>query len=315
MIVCCGEALIDLVPEGSSGSNWNARPGGCPYTTAIGLARLGSRTAFIGRVATDFLGDLLVERLRESGVTVDSIARREEPTTLAFVKRDPSGNARYAFYSNGAADRSLLPEDLPSSLDSDAAYLVVGSISTVQEPSGSTIEGFVAREAERRLVSFDPNLRPALISDRAEYQRRFDFIAARSAIVKASDEDLAWRWPDLDAAERPKRLLALGPSLVALTRGAEGALLLTSRHRVELPAFPVEIADTIGAGDTFHAALIHRLEQTGIRKREDLEALDETMLQGLLAYAIAAASLVCTKVGGEPPWAAEVEAFLRERGS
>jgi fructokinase len=310
MILCCGEALVDMVPEGSDGVVWRGRPGGCPLNTAIGASRLGSRVAFASRLGTDFLGDLLVDSLSAAGVDTAWIARRDEPATLAFVKRSPSGDVRYAFYSNGAADRSLLPTDLPASFGAEARFLMVGSISLVLEPSGSTIEDLVDRMAGSLLVSLDPNLRPSLVTDRAATLRRLEAIASKAAIVKVSDEDLAWLYPGLGEAAGLDRLIGLGPELIVLTRGEAGSLAMTRKARVEARARRVKVADTIGAGDSFHAALLHRLETTGVKDRAALEGLGERDLSGLLDFAGAAAALTCTRVGAEPPTIAELEAFI-----
>lgn len=312
MIVCCGEALIDMVP--AEGDGFLARPGGCPYNTAIAAARLGSRTRFLGRVGLDFLADLLFDRLSENGVDTGLSVRRDEPTTLAFVKRSPSGDARYAFYSIGAADRSFALEDLPPSLGQEARFLMTGSISLVQEPIASTIEALVEREAASVLVSVDPNVRPSLIKDRAAYLRRLLSCAARAAIVKASSEDLEWLFPEDKPEARAERFLRAGADLVVETRGREGAVARTAAASARIEAFEVKVADTIGAGDTFHAALLHKLDRAGVSTRKAIASLGEAELRELLVYSQAAAALDCTRTGAEPPTAAEVSSFLGERG-
>lgn len=310
MIVCCGEALIDMVPDGGRADAFLARPGGCLYTTSIAAARLGSRTRFLGRLGTDFLGEALVERLLSNGVDSSLLARRDQPATLAFVTRGPGGDARYAFYSSGAADRSLEYSDLPGSLGPEARFLAVGSISLLQEPLASTVEALVERERGQVLVSLDPNIRPSLIADRPRYVERLMALASRSAIVKASSEDLEWLFPELAADERAGRLVQAGADLVVETRGPEGAMAATRRTRARTAAFRVTVADTIGAGDTFHAALLHRLDSSGIYTRAALAALDEADLSGMLEFAQAAAAIDCTRIGAEPPTLDEVEAFL-----
>lgn len=312
MIVCCGEALIDMVPGAEGEYSFLARPGGCPYTTSIAAARLGARSMFLGRIGTDFLGEALVERLRANGVDSSFVARSGQGATLAFVKRSPAGDARYAFYSDGAADRSLESSDLPPSLGPDARFLVVGSISMLQEPLATTVEGLVERESERLLVSLDPNVRPSLIPDRGRYLERLMAWASRSAIVKASSEDLAWLFPDDPPDERPRRFLEAGAELVVATLGAEGALALTRKASARAPAFRVAIADTIGAGDTFHAAMLCELEARGALDRFSLAALDEAALASMLRFAQGAAAIDCARIGAEPPTLAELESFLEE---
>jgi fructokinase len=317
MIVCCGEALIDMVPDGEREGAFLARPGGCPYTTSIAAARLGSRVRFLGRIGRDFLGEALADRLASNGVDTSLAARSDQGATLAFVKRSSSGDARYAFYSEGAADRSFDYADLPPSLGPEARFLVVGSISMIQEPGASTIERLVERERDRVLVALDPNVRPSLIPDRAAYLERFRRWVSSASIVKASSEDLEWLFPGLGPEERGRKLLAGGgfgsAELVVETRGAEGAVARTARLEVRAPAFSVEVADTIGAGDTFHAALLHRFDEAGLSSRAALRELGEAALRDALGFAQAAAALDCTRVGAEPPRAEEVEAFLATR--
>ena len=255
---------MDMVPSGDGGDAYLARPGGCAYTTAIAAARLGAEVEFLGRIGTDFLGEALAERLAANGVGTRFTARRDDPATLAFVKRSPSGDARYAFYSKGAADRSLSPDDVPPELDGEPGFIMFGSISMAQEPVASTIEALIARESGPHA---DPRAgkRPRL--PRSQYQARphsgprglptlLRPDGSLSAIVKASSEDIEWLYPDLSEAAAVERMLASGPELVVVTRGPQGALAATKREKAESEGMAVEVADTIGAGDTFHAALL-----------------------------------------------------------
>jgi fructokinase len=313
MIVCCGEALVDMVPEGSLDGAFLARPGGCPFNTAIAAARLGSRVRFLGRVGTDFFGETLYEKLKENGVDTSLVARRDQPTTLAFVKREKGGDARYAFYSTGAADRSLDLNDLPPSLGPDVRFLMAGSISMVQEPIGSTIEALIARESKGLLVSIDPNIRPSLIREREGYLERLMRWASMAGIVKASSEDLEWLFPEAAPSERAGRFLRAGAELVIETRGDAGAVARTSRTEASVRAFTVKVADTIGAGDTFHAALLYRLDEAKIATRSAIAALGEADLRDILTFAQAAAALDCSRIGAEPPTLGEVSTFLGGR--
>ena len=314
MIVCCGEALVDMVPEGEEGLRFTARPGGCPYNSAIAAARLGAQVRFVGRMGSDFLGDFLLAGLAANGVDARHVARIDQPATLAFVKRERDGSARYAFYSNGAADRSLTLEDIPSELPPAASFLLVGSISLAQEPSGSSIEALVEREWRRRLVSLDPNARPGLFGDDGTWRARLLRLATRAAIVRLSDEDLRWLIPGPGEEEAVADLLALGPELVVLTRGASGAKAYRrGRPPLESKSRRVEVVDTIGAGDTFHAALLVTLDALGIHDRPALVSLPDETLSRALDRANAAAALDCLRVGADPPRSDELEAFLGGR--
>lgn len=308
MVAVCGENLIDMVPSEHGKDLFQACPGGCPYNSAIAAARLGVHTWFIGKTSKDFLGDKIILKLQSSGVDTSLLLRADQAMTLAFVERDPAGNAKYAFYSEGAADRCYYPEDLPPALPEACCFMLVGSISLVQEPSGSTICSLIEREYKKRLISFDPNVRPSIIKSRTEYLERFDWICRRSAIVKASDSDLEWIY-DMPPAKAAEKVLALGPELVAITMGEHGAMILTKQHHLVSPAKKVQIVDTIGAGDSFHAALLAGLGWLKVRDRESLASLSEVNLRAVLRLANSAAALDCQKRGAEPPTLRELAIF------
>jgi fructokinase len=311
VIVCCGENLIDMVPSGKDGKapygSFRVAPGGCPYNSAIAAARLGAGVYFLGKMASDFLGDKLYSRLVENGVNTDLVIRSDQPVLLAFVEKNPSGEARYAFYAENAADRSLAEADLPSSMPAGVNFLLVGSISLVLEPAATTILDLVERERSRLLVSFDPNVRPSLIPDRKAFLEKFETLCTASAIVKASDSDLEWLYGSSDMEKIGDHLLDLGPEAVFLTMGEKGSLAATKRARVFVEAFPVKVADTIGAGDTFHAAILTALDRKGIVARKQLAGLCEDELRGLLRFASAAAAINCAREGADPPRLDEVE--------
>ncbi|SLM19346.1 Fructokinase [uncultured spirochete] len=308
MIAACGESLIDMVPSEQGRDLFEACPGGCPYTSAIAAARLTVPTWFVGKTSKDFLGDKIVSKLQDSGVDTSLLIRNDQAVTLAFVERDAAGNANYAFYSADAADRFLSPSDLPAKLPEQVVFLLVGSISLVQEPSCSTILSLIEREHGRKLISFDPNVRPSLIQSKSEYRARFEWICQRSAIVKASDSDLEWLY-ECPANEAANKVLGLGPELVALTMGEHGSLFLTRRYRIEFPAKQVKVVDTIGAGDSFHAGLLAGLGWLKVRDRDSLASLSENNLRTVLRLATSAAALDCTKRGAGPPTLHELAVF------
>ncbi len=308
MIAVCGENLIDMVPSEHEANLFEACPGGCPYNSAIAAARLKVPTWFVGKTSNDFLGDKIVAKLRGSGVDISLLKRSDQAVTLAFVERDDAGNAKYAFYSADAADRFYYPEELPPALPSSCAFLLVGSISLMQEPSCSTILSLIEREHRRLMVSFDPNIRPTLIASKAEFRVRFEWVCARSAIVKASDSDLEWIY-ERPAEEASRIVLSLGPRLVALTKGEQGASLLTRERRIDAPGIAVQVVDTIGAGDSFHAALLAGLGWLGVRERHDIAALSSEQLEAILRLATSVAALDCTKRGAEPPSLRELSIF------
>ncbi|MCX5196607.1 carbohydrate kinase [Streptomyces sp. NBC_00249] len=299
MIVVGGEALIDLVPVAEPPGALLPRPGGGPYNTALALGRLGAGAAFCSRVSSDGFGESLLAGLRAAGVDLSLVQRGPEPTTLAVPSLAPDGSAAYRFYTEGTADRLFT---LPPALPRGARALALGTCSLALEPGASAYEALLRRESRRGLLTLlDPNIRPALIADPAGYRKRFLGWLPYVSVLKLSEEDAAWlggRIPDW---------LAAGPSAVVLTRGAAG-LTVRTREGAEhgAAARPVVVADTIGAGDTVNAALLHRLAggpDTGLGGRGG----SPVDWPSVLAYAAHAAALTCTRAGAEPPYAAELE--------
>lgn len=310
MVTCVGEALIDFIPRSdeTGGECFRPSPGGSPFNTAITLGRLAVPTAYLSKLSRDFFGDMLAERLSENGVDIRRVQRSDQPTTLAFVSRDESGDARYAFYAENAADRSLSDEDLPGTLPEEAQCLLFGSISILMEPAASTISRLIAREAGKRVISFDPNVRENLIPDRDAYRRHFETLAASSTILKLSDDDLRWIYPKDSVEAATRRLLGLGTRLVVITRGAEGSSAVTEHARASAPAEDTTIADTIGAGDSFHGGFIAWLYHHERLSLEGIGALGEGELEAALRYAAKVSGITCARHGADPPTTAELDA-------
>ncbi|MDR0568810.1 MAG: carbohydrate kinase [Spirochaetaceae bacterium] len=319
MILCCGEALIDMVPLPDRETGFLPCPGGSPYNTAIAIGRLGTPAQFLGRLSKDFFGELLVEKLRTNSVNTSLIVRSDERSTLAFVKLEAGKEPQYIFYTEGTADRSFSPADLPAVLPDEVRGILFGSIAMTMEPVATAIETLIFRETARGqnapVISIDPNIRPFMIQDSDAYRKRFEEWVKASTIVKISSADLDFIYPGLGLEEALQRLLKLGPRLTAVTQGAEGALALLRRDsgeiiRVRAPAVKVRVKDTIGAGDTFHGGLLAWLELNGYMSRSKLERIPEEAVQSALVFANTAASLVCTRQGAEPPTFSEVKASL-----
>ncbi len=310
MILTCGESLIDMLPAKDSDGNEVFQPcvGGSPLNTAIAAARLGVPTAFLGRVSRDFFGDLIVERLIENDVDRRFVVRADDPSTLAFVRRLAGGDAQYAFFTQNTADRNVSRSDLPDHLPDDVRCIAYGSISLALEPGASTIRDFVSREHGRRVLSFDPNVRPSMVVDRDAYVRLVTDLAGMSTIVKISDADLGWLFPDAesDLVTAAKRFVRPG-SLVVVTRGADGAIAVTERFTVEQPAITADIIDTIGAGDSFHAAILAWLEMHERLRIDTIAALSGDDALSALRFASRVAALTCSRAGAEPPTMDEYE--------
>jgi fructokinase len=324
MIICCGEALIDMVPEKNAGGQEVYVPcfGGSPYNTAVAAGRLlglengRSRTAFLSRLSVDFFGKDLVHHLERNNVSTELAVRSDETTALAFVKLEAGKEPAYIIYTEGTATRALSLSDLPASLPPEADCLLFGSISLTMEPSAATIEHLVFRESARDggpVISHDPNVRPMMIRDRAAYIRRFEGWVRASTIVKISAADFDFIYPGLGLEKSVEKILDMGPVLAAVTLGADGATALLKKNgglvRASAPVVDLPVADTIGAGDTFHGAFLAWLENNGFMSRAAIRGLEENQLREALIFANKAASIVCSRKGANPPVLSEVEAL------
>ena len=303
MILCCGEALIDMLPV-AGGTAFAPHPGGAVFNTAIALGRLGAPTGFFSGLSADFFGDLLRASLAESGVDSRLCVTAERPSTLAFV-RLVAGQATYAFYDENSALRMLTDADLPAAAP-DACFF--GGISLVAEPCGAAFEAMMARAAAAgRVTMIDPNIRPGFVRDEAAYRARLGRMLGKADIVKLSLEDLDWLAGG-DGEGFVARLIAGGTALVLLTDGGKGATAVTARLRVFEPARTVAVVDTVGAGDTFNAGVLASLHQGGVLSRGGLAGLDESTLRAALRLGAAAAAVTVSRAGANPPWPGELQA-------
>ncbi|AGT07693.1 carbohydrate kinase family protein [Paracoccus aminophilus] len=306
MILCAGESLIDMVP---SPTGFTPLPGGAVYNTAIALGRMAEPTAYLWPISTDPFGEALLAPLHTAGVETRLCPRTDRPTTLAFVTLTGT-EARYSFYDEGSAGRLFAQSDLPV-LPASTAALFIGGISLVPEPCGTTIETLA--ECAHALgipVMIDPNIRPFFITEIPSYRARLDRLIALADLVKLSQDDIDWLWPDTPPEELMTSLLAKGPKAIFRTLGAAGAEVWWAGGCLSLPAQPVEVADTIGAGDTFNAGVLAALRQSGALGRRGAApgqiALNETNLRAALTLGIKAAALTVSRSGANPPWADEL---------
>ncbi len=303
MIVVAGEALIDLVPR-KAGALADLRParGGGPYNTAVALGRLGSPTAFCSRVSSDAFGEALLDGLREVGVDVSSVQRGTEPTTLAVASIGVDGSAAYSFYVEGTADRLFTA---PAQLPATARAVSFGTCSLVLEPGASAYEELLRSAAAQGVfTALDPNIRSGLIPDAEAYRARFRNWLPSVSLLKLSEEDAKW------LGGTPDEWLAAGPAAVVVTRGGDGLTVFTrdgAEHSV--PGEKVDVVDTIGAGDTVNAALLHGLSARDALSSTALAGLDRDGWTDLLRLAARAAAITCSRAGAEPPYAAELGAL------
>ena len=300
MILCCGEALIDMLPRESTGGEPAFSPyaGGAVFNTAIALGRLGAKTGFFGGLSTDLFGEQLVSVLEASKVDASLAARSDRPTTLAFVTLT-DGHAKYAFYDENTAGRMLTAADLPT-LSQDVNAVFFGGISLVAEPAADAYAAFCAREAGNRVIMIDPNIRPGFITDEPRYRARLDAMLAQADIIKVSDEDMDW------IGVTPEQLINGGAALVLVTRGAEGVDAVTAAGTFRVAAQRAEVVDTVGAGDTFNAGLLAGLDEAGLLTRDALRGADQAALTPALELGTKSAAITVSRAGANPPWRNEL---------
>lgn len=308
-IALTGEALIDFTAAEAGTLAFLGHEGGSPLNTAVACARLGQPTGFLTQLSTDLFGERLMGFLQRNGVDTSFILRSSAPSTLAFVERTPQTN-RYAFYTQGSADATWAPEPLPK-LPAECRFLHFGSISLLQDPAATRIADLVAANRGQRVVVFDPNVRPSLITDMAAYRKRVTGWFGMADLVKLSDEDAGLLAPGQPVDALAAECLAAGARAVIVTRGGDGATLWRAGHAPITVAAPrVEVVDTIGAGDTFTAGLSVSLLAHGVEKPEQLGELGDDAWREVMAFAVTAAALNCTREGADPPMLEAVHAAL-----
>ena len=306
MILCCGEALIDMLPRRSDAGEPAFAPyaGGAVFNTAIALGRLGVPVEFFSGLSTDLFGQQIARVLAESKAGTRYAHFSARPTTLAFVDLK-DGHATYVFYDEGTAGRMLSPEDLPD-LAGDVDALLFGAISLIPEPCGSTYEALMAREHAKRVTMLDPNIRPGFIPDRARHAERIGRMMAMADIVKVSDEDLAWFGEAGSAEDVIRGWLQRGPKLIVLTQGGKGAVGYTRNHAVAVTPRQVEVVDTVGAGDTFNAGILASLHEQGRLTKAALSDLPRDAIEKALGLGARAAAVTVSRAGANPPWRHEI---------
>jgi fructokinase len=296
-VLVIGESLMDVVHD-----NMGERrlPGGSPMNVAYGLARLGVDTRLLTRVGMDSDGEAIKHHVVSAGVTLLEESLDNEKTSVAIVNVAPNGSATYSFDVDWRLP-SLSGLHLTN-------WIHVGSIATFLSPGADSLERFLSALKDKRLISYDPNIRPGMLGDHQLAITRFERIASLVKVLKLSDEDAAWLYPALSEEFAIDRILTLGPEVVALTRGSAGARISTERFTVEVAAPVVAVVDTIGAGDSFMAALISTLLTTS------LDVLTTRKLEHVARLSVTAASLTCTRAGAQPPSLRELtDVLYRQR--
>ena len=311
MFMVCGEALMDVFAESDTptGMALDARIGGSPLNVAIGLARLGCEASFLGALSRGFLGERLVHALEQEGVDLAHANRVDAPTTLGVVGLDATGSPSYAFYGQSCADRMLRVEDLPADLDDKVEALHFGSYSMVVEPVASAHRQLVERERSARVIAYDPNVRLNVEPDQARWLETVDWMARRVHLLKISSEDLDLLKPGVTAIKAASDWLAAGVSLVVITHGSRGAVGFTATDTVGVQAQPVDVVDTVGAGDSFQAALLCWLSEQGLLSPKAMSTLTAQNVKDALDFAGSAAAITCSRRGADLPRRVELPAM------
>jgi fructokinase len=313
MITVVGESLVDVVAR-QGHDELTVHPGGSPANVAVALSRLGQRTALVTQIGADNYGALIRTHLENNGVEVILAGPASQPTSRALATLDAQGAASYEFDLSWDVRGLRLAEG--------SAAMHVGSLGVMLAPGGEQ----VLRLAESAchggdvVTSYDPNARPSVTPDRRATAATAERAAASAHIVKMSDEDLAFLFPGTTPARLAGRLLDgdRPTQLLVITMGRDGAMVVTRNSRFAVPAVPVVVVDTVGAGDTFTAALLAGLADAGLLSREALTAGvtgEPDLLRGIVGQALAAAALTCTRPGADPPTAGELKRFLAEAGN
>ena len=314
MLLVCGEALLDVFAAGdtTTGMALEARVGGSPFNLAVGLARLGQPTAFFSAVSTGFMGERLMRMLADEGVNTAAVRRTDDATTLSVVGLDAAGVPSYAFYGERGADRQLplaALANVPGGVGNFSA-IHVGSYATVVEPIATTLRALVEREhalgTSGALIACDPNIRLNVEPDLQRWRDQLAWMLPRTHLLKISDEDLSLLQPGVAPDAFARSALAQGVKAVVVTRGADGALAWTAQAQASTPPVAVTVIDTVGAGDTFQAALLTWLAEHGALTAEALGALTAAQLQSALAFAARAAAITCSRRGADMPRRSEL---------
>jgi fructokinase len=302
-ITVLGECVADAFTEPSSASNELALrvlPGGGPANTAVALARLGTPARFLARLSGDVFGRLFRAHLEASGVDLSSAVRAAEPSTLAVAELDSTGQATFSFHAQNTADWQWTAAELARVDLSGTACLHTGSLALVREPGAAAVEDFLAAAAPTATISIDPNVRPLLVRPEV-YRARLAHWCALTDVLRLSEDDLELLLPGTSPEQACDIWHAAGARLVVITRGAEGVLASLDGERVRVSAVRTAVADTVGAGDSFTAGLLHHLGARGLLGGR-LTGLRLDDVAEACRFAVRVAALTCSVVGPNPPW-------------
>ncbi len=310
MFLSCGDSLYDMFLQTDNKENYrvvvDGVTGGSPMNVAVGLSRMGHESAYFTNLSSDVFGQGLRQFLKDNSIDTSMCLATDRNSTLAFINKQPDGSARYSFYIEGTADVSIKETDLPAQIPDAVRVLHFGSYSTAVGEVAASLKALAKQQQGKRFISYDPNLRLAIEPDLDIWRNTFKDFASSATLIKASDEDIE----GLVGKNKEERFVAecfdLGASIVYITRGAEGASVYTSdAKQVTAKSRPVEVKDTVGAGDTFQATILHWMAANN-------HIADDGTLSGTvdskasLDFALKAAAVTCSRFGADLPTLEEV---------
>jgi len=293
----CGEALIDLIPRGEQKI---AIVGGGPANTAKALARLGFDSYFIDGISTDGFGGMIKDQLLHDGVNLKYAHYSDKQTCTADVSLDKAGVASYVFTIDGTATFDFTKDWLPDPAEIQPVVLQIGTLATIVQPAADVLLEWAKRVAKVAPIVFDPNVRSSVLPDRPKYQEAIAKWAAISEVIKVSEDDLAWLYPEQDQIAIAEDWIKGGSTLVIITKGSYGIIGVTKDDVVSVPGVKIEVVDTVGAGDTVGAIVVEAIVERG------LEVITGDVLREVLVRATKAAAITCSRAGANPPTRAEI---------
>lgn len=312
MLTVIGEALVDIVKRHDAPAQ--AHPGGSPMNVAVGVSRLGHEVQFIGRYGNDEHGSLIDQHLKSAEVILP-VGADAQKTSTAQAVIGSTGAAEYEFDIDWSLDAA---QEALAHVAAEATAIHVGSIGAMLEPGASAVIETISQADSHALITYDPNCRPTIIPDSSVARAWAERVVAHADVVKASDEDLLWLYPHRTLEETAQAWLDLGTNLVVVTRGEMGPWALsraTGAEGVSVPAHRVEVADTVGAGDSLMAALIAALLDRGVEGADAsarIDALSHEDVQDILTFSVVAAGITVSREGANPPTRGEVDAALAQ---
>lgn len=303
VILSCGEALVDLMVQPvtkGSGMMLNAMIGGSPFNVAIGLSRLGIPAGFLGGISRDSFGGFLTTAMCTESVTDQYVARLDAKTALSLVDHY-SEPPNYSFYGENSADTCYCLSDLPAKLSDTITCINFGSYSLVIEPCGSAFRTLMAREAAKRVISYDVNVRPSIEPDMQRWRTVLEDAIGYVDIIKASNEDIALLYPETDPAIIVEKWRAQGAAIAIITLGGDGVIACSEAGIIRQAAIPVTVVDTVGAGDSFQSAFLASISKSHILTKQKIKSISQSCLVRCLHNATEAAAITCRRQGADLP--------------